>query len=188
MYDIFSYRLSQHNVYDELEKININKNVREHIFAYNSEERRILSAAGAVLAYSALKDRGELFYLDNGKPCFDAQGVYLSITHCDDYVFCAVSNSEIGIDAESVDRFSEKVIDRLPVVEKNLISDGILPFNKVWTAKEAYCKVSGEPLCQVLKKQLFGDDGEAHFDGFVFSYITLDGYIICVCEKIKTNY
>lgn len=188
MYDIFSYRLSQHNVYDELEKININKNVREHIFAYNAEERRILSAAGAVLAYSALKDRGELFYSDNGKPCCDAQGVYLSISHCDDNVFCAVSNSEIGIDAESVDRFNDKVIDRLPTLEKELISSGILPFTTVWTAKEAYCKVSGEPLWQVLKKRLFAVDGKAHLDGFTFSYFTRDGYSICVCEKIKTNY
>ena len=86
-----------------------------------------------------------------GKPYFEGENVHFSISHTKNYVFCAVSESPIGIDAEELDRDI-----RLSLAEKFLSPGEYQQFQdapdkrkallKFWVLKEAAGKCSGEGL------------------------------------------
>ena len=85
-----------------------------------------------------------------GKPYFPGSNLHFSITHTKTTVFCALSDTEIGIDAEDLTRqvrpnLAEKILSpkeyaqyaALPEEEKN---EALLRF---WVLKEAEAKCSG---------------------------------------------
>ncbi|MBR7178847.1 MAG: 4'-phosphopantetheinyl transferase superfamily protein [Oscillospiraceae bacterium] len=85
-----------------------------------------------------------------GKPYFPGSDLHFSITHTKTTVFCAVSDTEIGIDAEDLNRkvspaLAEKILspgeyaqyEALPEEERN---EALLRF---WVLKEAEAKCSG---------------------------------------------
>ena len=85
-----------------------------------------------------------------GKPYFPGSDLHFSITHTKTTVFCAVSDTEIGIDAEDLTRkvspaLAEKILspgeyaqyEALPEEERN---EALLRF---WVLKEAEAKCSG---------------------------------------------
>ena len=85
-----------------------------------------------------------------GKPYFPGSDLHFSITHTKTTVFCAIADTEIGIDAEDLDRkvspaLAEKILspheyaqyEAVPDEEKN---EALLRF---WVLKEAEAKCSG---------------------------------------------
>ena len=85
-----------------------------------------------------------------GKPYFPGSDLHFSITHTKSTVFCAIADSEIGIDAEDLNRkvspaLAEKILspheyaqyEAVPDEEKN---EALLRF---WVLKEAEAKCSG---------------------------------------------
>ena len=85
-----------------------------------------------------------------GKPFFPGSDLHFSITHTKTTVFCAIADSEIGIDAEDLNRkvspaLAEKILspheyaqyEAVPDEEKN---EALLRF---WVLKEAEAKCSG---------------------------------------------
>jgi 4'-phosphopantetheinyl transferase len=88
-----------------------------------------------------------------GKPYFPDSNLHFSITHTKTTVFCAISDTEIGIDAEELTRkvspnLAEKILspyeyaqyEALPAEEKNLA------LLRLWVLKEAAAKLSGKGL------------------------------------------
>ena len=85
-----------------------------------------------------------------GKPFFPGSNLHFSITHTKTTVFCAISDSEVGIDAEELTRqispaLAQKILspgelaqyELLPQEERN---KALLHF---WVLKEAEAKCSG---------------------------------------------
>ena len=85
-----------------------------------------------------------------GKPYFPGSDLHFSITHTKTTVFCAIADTEVGIDAEDLNRkvspqLAEKILspyefaqyEAVPEEEKNL---ALLRF---WVLKEAEVKCSG---------------------------------------------
>ena len=85
-----------------------------------------------------------------GKPYFPGSELHFSITHTKSTVFCAIADTEIGIDAEELTRkvspsLAEKILspyeyaqyEAVPDEEKN---EALLRF---WVLKEAEVKCSG---------------------------------------------
>ena len=85
-----------------------------------------------------------------GKPYFPGGELHFSITHTKTTVFCAISDTEVGIDAEDLSRkvspaLAEKILspyeyaqyEAVPDAEKN---EALLRF---WVLKEAEAKCSG---------------------------------------------
>ena len=88
-----------------------------------------------------------------GKPYFPGSDLHFSITHTKTTVFCAISDREIGIDAEDLDRkvsptLAQKILspaeyaqfELVPEAERN---EALLRF---WVLKEAAAKCSGMGL------------------------------------------
>ena len=85
-----------------------------------------------------------------GKPFFPGSDLHFSITHTKTTVFCAISDTEIGIDAEDLNRkvspnLAEKVLspseyEQYQAVPEEDRNEALLRF---WVLKEAEAKCSG---------------------------------------------
>ena len=95
----------------------------------------------------------------NGKPFIDKVGVFFSISHTKNRVYCAVSDRNIGIDAEFLSGRSDTQIQKfanrffleneIEFVKKKEFSEEA--FLEVWTKKEAYIKMKGSTIADVKK-------------------------------------
>ena len=90
-----------------------------------------------------------LGYGENGKPYrADKPNVHFNITHSDKWVFLAVSDCEIGIDAQAPRRVCPRLAARSTSPEELAwVKENIEPnFTRLWTMKEAYLKYTGTGL------------------------------------------
>lgn len=87
-------------------------------------------------------------YLTNHKD------IYFNYSHSGDYVVCAISNIEIGVDIEKIKECDMKLAERF--FHKNeyelLLNSNNkdIDFYKIWTYKESYIKAIGEGINKEL--------------------------------------
>lgn len=86
-----------------------------------------------------------------GKPYFEDSPWRFSISHSKRHVFCALSQTPIGIDGEELDRklnpkLAEKILSSTEREEYEQASDRNLALLKFWVLKEAQAKCTGEGL------------------------------------------
>ena len=86
-----------------------------------------------------------------GKPYFKDSPVRFSISHTKRRVFCVLSDKNVGIDAEELDRdidlrLADKILSPAEQVEYQKAPDKRLALLKLWVLKEAAAKCSGEGL------------------------------------------
>ena len=117
-------------------------------------------------------------WLASGKPVFTAGGRYISVSHTGDRLFVAVCVVPIGLDAEARREIPERV-------RKEWLSpaEQRQDFFKVWTAKEAVAKWTGEGLGAV--RRVFVRDRVAMLDNQIYSLFRdeRDGVVITVAAR-----
>ncbi len=101
------------------------------------------------------------FYTDvNGKPQLTGDKVHFSISHSGEFVACAVNFAPVGIDIEKIRTVEFSLIQRVCTEEElcfvlnadsSVDKSACERFLKVWCAKEAYLKYTGEGLKGGLK-------------------------------------
>ena len=111
---------------------------------------------------------------ENGKPYVDDK-IFFSLSHSSSLTICAVSNENIGADAEKVRSINnkEKILQKF-LSDTKCCSDE--EFFQKWTSFESRVKYFGEKITacpQALSKTLF------------VQTIKLDEYIIAICSKSK---
>ena len=84
----------------------------------------------------------------NGKPYLVNTNMYISLTHSNEYVGCAVSDKPVGIDVEQIKDVKDSVIERVCSKDEinYLAKSGKDEFFTLWTLKEAYIKAATETL------------------------------------------
>lgn len=127
----------------------------------------------SLFRYSGKSDF-EIKKTPNGKPFTD--GIYFSLSHTDGLTVCAVSDSEVGIDAEKLRPVKNggRIIKRfLGKCEKNLTDEAFLC---IWTQFESRIKYFGEKIisCKKAKTE------EIHTETFF-----IDDFIVSVSSKEK---
>ncbi len=95
-------------------------------------------------------------YTDRGKPLCPETGLHFSISHSGFFVACAVATCEIGADIEALRAIRPTLAKRVCTPDELdfIFSEGEFDstrFLSVWTAKEAYCKYTGEGLAADLR-------------------------------------
>ena len=93
----------------------------------------------------------EILLTDRGKPYFPGSPWHFSITHTRKHAFCALSDREIGIDGEELDRkispgLAEKILSPGEKQQYDRSEDPRRTLLTFWVLKEAQVKLTGEGL------------------------------------------
>ena len=170
MTSVYFFNLTEKTEYD---KSLFPQNVREHC------KKKESVAAATELLNLGVKN---LWY-DRNKPMAD--NCFVSISHSGDMVAVCTSEKPIGIDIEKIDdkRNLEKLSKRvfkgqeLEAFEQNPTPE---QFYEIWTQKEAYSKIDGQGVNEIMS-------GFDIFDlqGYEFTTEIINDYVLSICEKIK---
>lgn len=97
------------------------------------------------------KDMPEIAATDLGKPYFVDHSLHFSISHTKKHAFCALSENNVGLDAEELDRkvhlaLADKILSPGEKAQYDLAEDKPRAFLTFWVLKEAEAKLTGEGL------------------------------------------
>ena len=125
---------------------------------------------------------------EKGKPFAKNVDANFNVSHSGDYVVCAVSDKEIGIDIEKIRAINPHVAERFATpVEIEHINSTPNGLFEIWVLKEAYFKCTGSGLGKDVKSVQFiisGNKVECSDKNYTCSFIEIaDGYVCAVCEK-----
>ena len=114
---------------------------------------------------------------ENGKPYFPDSPGHFSMSHTEQYAFCALSRQNIGLDAEEKGRkVSPAMLEKfLSPTEKSRVGedpqDGFL---RLWVLKEALAKLTGKGIGNWIKN--------TDFDPFDQRIQEINGCYVAVLE------
>lgn len=133
-----------------------------------------------------------------GKPYLEENIIYFNLSHSGNWVVCAISPKEVGIDIEEIQHvdfsiankyFSEMETKTL----NNLAEENKLDyFFEIWTLKESFIKAVGKGLAIpldsfIIKKQNSVELISKQYSGYYFKEYKIDtGYKLSVCSTIRT--
>jgi phosphopantetheinyl transferase len=124
-------------------------------------EGRVIGEAGSheagrkLLAEMYRRYAGEemppVLVTERGKPYFQDSPWHFSISHSKSHVFCALSQKNIGIDAEECDRaistrLADKILSPVERQQYDRAEDKRLALLRFWVLKEAQAKMTGEGI------------------------------------------
>lgn len=180
---------------------------------------KVCSLVGGALIQNALKDYLEenkiqkfsnadvldisYVLVENGKPCVkNYPSFHFSLSHSGDYVALATANIPVGIDVQE-ERISDfdKLAERFYSEKENEILRKIDDdeershmFFRIWSAKEAYIKMTGSGLREDLSGfHISFDDMEIHTGspeavaGYIIEPLPLTGNVLTVCIGERTD-
>ena len=165
MTSVYFFNLTEKTEYD---KSLLPQNVKDHC-----KKPESIAAATELL---------NLWY-DRNKPMAD--NCFVSISHSGNMVAVCTSENPIGIDIELINekRNLEKLSNRVFCgKELETFKNNPTPeqFYEIWTRKEAYSKIDGQGVNEIMK-------GFDIFDlqGYEFTTEIVNDYVLSICEKIK---
>ena len=132
-----------------LEHIDLEK--KKQIIKYTSENNADNSLIGIILAkISIFKTKHipiskiEIFYDEYGKPyVLNNPQIHISISHSDELIGCAISDSPVGLDIENLRKYNHKIYTKLSD-STGICTDN--EFTRLWTEREAILKLKGSGL------------------------------------------
>ena len=153
---------------------------KEKISRFRFEEDRKRSILGDMLAREMIAKKCEVS--PDSKPYVENLGIHFNISHSGDYVICAVSESEIGIDIEKIKEVKDGLTEYICTEEeKNYIASckdkekKQRRFFEIWTAKEAYFKFLGTGLGDLKSINSLDEEFKIHLKTF-----SHENYIISI--------
>lgn len=154
--------------------------------------KRAQCAAAGLLLTRILGENGiapTLGYGANGKPYLtDKTDTFFSITHSDKWVFLAVSEGEIGIDAQMLRKVCPRLAARsTSSKELSWVKENTEPnFTRLWTMKEAYLKYTGTGLTVPIREVTIFVPPTAGYDkqnNCYWSLLTYESIPLSVCSS-----
>ena len=139
----------------------------------------------------------ELYYGEKGKPYLRDYPFYFNLSHSGNYVACALSRQEVGVDIQQykrtdIDRLAERFFS---TEEKKALKachdwkEREQLFYQLWTRKEAYGKLTGEGIAAVIDRSVLpameGEPPTAETgaeSSLFWQEWTLEGYGIALCQ------
>jgi phosphopantetheinyl transferase len=159
------------------------------------------------------EDVGEIARSERGKPYFpQRQHLFFSVSHSGEYFACAFAPCEIGIDLQEIKHLRsetpESAVPRLkkmaarffhPTEAEYVECDTYLRFFRVWTAKEAYVKLTGQGIDNDFSSlNVIPDCGLPVTDSGISTWAALGahftqteipvGYSFCICSNSAHRY
>lgn len=159
------------------------------IFYADKSEYSSKELLSRILAQFYKLENAEIERTKNGKP-YLANGTFplhFSVSHTKELIFIAFSESNIGLDAEPLDRKVdyEKISAKFSYEEQKEISS-TETFLTHWVAKESAVKYLGGTLARDLKKLAFTRDVITYENQplpIIARFFQIQGHVLCVCGK-----
>ena len=140
---------------------------REQCLKFKHELGRKTCAAAYLLLREALRkeygiEETPIFeYGEHGKPTVVGHpDIHFNLSHCREAAICVVADHPVGVDVESIHRYSESLARYTmndDEMEQILHADNpALAFTHLWTRKEAVVKLSGHGISNDMKHVLEG--------------------------------
>ena len=160
---------------------------KEKIKRCKVSKKRDIMAVSQIFAKACIKKtfgidikKQEIRYGEFEKPyLFGYPDIHFNISHSEELLVCAVSDKNVGIDAEKIGEYSKKLIERVcseEELERVLKSDNVnYEFCKLWTKKEAYSKLLGTGIQDFKMKDI------EYRNVFTYDY---GEYIISVAKEM----
>lgn len=126
------------------------------------------------------QEPGEIRITDRGKPYFADSALHFSISHTPNHAFCVLSEKNVGLDAEELDRqflekLPQKVLSPEEFAQYAAAPDKQRAFLTFWVLKEAAAKLSGEGLTGYPNHTRFSLDDPR--------VTQIDGCLVAVLEE-----
>ena len=170
---------------------------KDKIDRYKNYDSKIRSILGEMILkdllskHNILYERLDYYINKNGKPYFKNCNLFFNISHSFDYIIATISEKQIGIDIEKVRETRVNTINQFATEnEKKYILSSNIDVEKrmfeIYTLKEAYFKMLGENLNNILNVEFTINDNIVYCSdkntkvGFIND---IEGYIIAYCEK-----
>ncbi len=171
--------------------LSVEKQERVNAFRFYEDKKR--TVAGEMLVRKAVAEKFDtapediiIFTSVNGKPYIKNLPVFFNISHSDDYVVCAVSDEEIGIDIEKIRYINPSVAKKFfnaaeiryvfggkdpDLFKDNMPEDVLFRFFEVWTYKEACVKFTGNGLSD-LGSEIDVKSSKFTFSDYIVTIVT----------------
>lgn len=183
--------------YNEFLKL-IRQDKRERIAKILRKEDQYRSILGEILLIKLLKEfnieYNSIHITTNqyGKPYIQDLDFYYSISHSHEYVICAISNKEIGIDIERIRHIAPVTLKQYATTNEIEYITSIDKLYErrcfeIFTLKESYFKCMGCDLREILNVEfhISNDSIQCSHTGYSFNLVdTIDGYVIAICEMM----
>ena len=153
-------KIEEFNLEEALPLLSVQR--REQCLRFKHELGRKQCAAAYLLLCQGLREEYGITeppifeYGEHGKPVIVGHPeICFNISHCREAVMCVLSNKPVGVDIESVHRYSESLA-RYTMNDEEMkqilqAENPAVQFTKFWTMKEAVLKLSGHGLTDNLK-------------------------------------
>ncbi len=171
----------------------MSKERQERCLRYKSLEDRRRMAFGEELLkkmlceeYKASKENISLKNLPSGKPVvyIGDEEIFVSITHSGNFVACAFADTAVGIDLEVrrdiKPEFIRRVLSEAELQFVKSSSNEAEAFLKIWTAKEAFLKLTGEGLSGLSKAEVLPFVNGEEKDGLILKSSSSEHYVCSV--------
>jgi 4'-phosphopantetheinyl transferase len=147
--------------------------------------------------YSLKNEDINILKSDEGKPYIKGLPIHFNISHAGDFVVCAFSRQEVGVDIEQINEVDLEIAKRFFCQSeyKDLLaqkkSDQLDYFYSLWTLKESYLKWLGSGMSIPLDSFCFKitdtsiscSDENRKITPF-FKQFFIDGYKLSLCSMI----
>ena len=182
-----------HEFYNEIYEYKKNK-----INKYIKNNDKLRSIIGELLLKSILEEKYNIQYKNvifnvnkYGKPYMDNNNIYFNISHSLDYVICATSNKEIGIDIEKIRPVNINVVKQFATENeiKYILKNSNHTYKhlfEIYTLKEAYFKMKGTNLNSLKSVEFIINNNQIKCsDSNIIVTLKKDikNYVIAICEK-----
>ena len=125
------------------------------IFALQSTQKKAQSVAAGLLLSHVFGTEVTYRYTEKGKPYLDDLSHHFSISHSQQWVALAVSETNIGLDLQANAPIRPAVLRRcFTQEEQNYVGEDAERFAQLWTRKEAYSKYTVAVLAVQLSTHI----------------------------------
>lgn len=104
-----------------------------------------------------------------GKPYFKNLNIHFNYSHSTNYIACAISNSEVGIDIEETDRIINETLKNICGFKKGCELEELVK-------RESFCKLTGDGVAMFFQKGYFGGISKNNL------LIKNNNYICSICS------
>jgi len=131
-------------------------------------------------------------YGEKRKPYFKDIPRQFNLSHSGEYVLCVFSKQEVGVDIQQKKKgYQERILQRFFTKEEQETWQNLLTreekddyFYRMWTAKEAYGKLTGEGITKAISVNTSPETAEKLRVEWKY-YDDLAEYAISVCKRKK---